>query len=213
MGELVLLVVAAAWAAVLIPPLLRSRMENRPNSSVTDFRRQLSKLQSTVPNRASGPMRGMARPLAQSPAYRHGGRAPAGTPVAVARRAGTRSHGERTLTQAPVRRSADPTGAQRRPARAKPARQAHVAHHRVSPAEQLRRRRSNVLFMLVVAAGATLFLAATTKSSATLYLFAIAFLALCGYLYLLSQARQRDSSSWPTDWMHSERPVARRAYH
>jgi hypothetical protein len=209
MGELVLLVVAAAWAAVLIPPLLRSRMENRPNSSVTDFRRQLSKLQGTVPNRASGPMRGMARPLAQSPAYRHGGRAPAGTPVALARKAGTRSHGERTLTQAPVRRSADASSAQRRP---KQARQAHVARHRVSPAEQLRRRRANVLFMLVVAAGATLFLAATTKSSAMLYLFAMAFLALCGYLYLLSQARQRDTSSWPTDWMHAERPVARRAY-
>ena len=214
MGELVLLVVAAAWAAVLIPPLLRSRMENRPNSSVTDFRRQLSKLQSTVPNRASGPMRGMARPLAQSPAYRNGGRGPAGTPVAVARKAGTRSHGERTLTPTPVRRSsADATGQQRRPARAKHARQAHVARHRVSPAEQLRRRRANVLFMLVVASVATLFLAATTKSSATLYLFAISFLALCGYLYLLSQARQRESSSWPTDWMQTERPVARRAYH
>ena len=68
MGELVLLVVAAAWAAVLIPPLLRSRMENRPNSSVTDFRRQLNKLQSTVPNRASGSMRAIGRPLAQAPA-------------------------------------------------------------------------------------------------------------------------------------------------
>ena len=30
MGQLVLLVVAAAWAAVLVPPLLRSRIENRP---------------------------------------------------------------------------------------------------------------------------------------------------------------------------------------
>ncbi len=70
MGELVLLVVAAAWAAVLIPPLLRSRIENRPNSSVTDFRRQLNRLQSTVPSRASGSMRGMARPLAPSPLQR-----------------------------------------------------------------------------------------------------------------------------------------------
>ena len=70
MGELVLLVVAAAWAAVLIPPLLRSRIENRPNSSVTDFRRQLNKLQSAVPDRANSPMRGMARPLAQSPNQR-----------------------------------------------------------------------------------------------------------------------------------------------
>src|SRR5690606_12562682 len=93
MGELVLLVVAAAWAAVLVPPLLRSRMENRPNSSVTDFRRQLNKLQSTVPGRATSGVR-MARPLAQSPRYRQQGRVAAPAP----RRAGTRSHGDRTAT-------------------------------------------------------------------------------------------------------------------
>lgn len=217
MGELVLLVVAAAWAAVLIPPLLRSRMENRPNSSVTDFRRQLSKLQSTVPSRAAGPMRGMARPLAQSPAYRQG-RVPVAAPV---RRAGTRSHGdrtdryERTLTVAPGSRShRDATGGHRRP-RPQQARGAYreaTARHRVSPAEQVRRRRSNVLFILVASTAATLFLAATTKAPAMLYLFAIAFLALCGYVYLLTQIRQRESSAWPSDWMHAERPVTRRAY-
>jgi len=212
MGELVLLVVAAAWAAVLIPPLLRSRMENRPNSSVTDFRRQLNKLQSTVPNRATAPMRGMARPLAQSPLYRP---AAAGRPGAQGgtRRQGTRQHGDRTATiqrEAPPRRShADATGGQRRPQQH---RQAHVARHEVSAAEQVRRRRSNVLFLLVASAGATLFLAATTKSPVMLYLFAMAFLALCGYVYLLAQARQRESSSWPTDWMHHEHPGMRRSY-
>ena len=56
--------------------------------------------------------------------------------------------------------------------------------------------------MLVLAAGATLFLAATTQEPAMLYLFALAFLALCGYAYLLSQVRQRETSSWPNDWMH-----------
>lgn len=208
MGELVLLVVAAAWAAVLIPPLLRSRMENRPNSSVTDFRRQLNKLQSTVPGRASGNVR-MARPLAQSPRYRQSTRVAA---PAAQRRAGTRSHGDRTgAIAAPRRTHGDPTGElrQRRPQQH---RQAHVARHHISPADQLRRRRSNVLFMLLVAAGATLFLAATTKATAMLYLFAIAFLALCGYVYLLAQARQRDTSAWPQDWMQHERPVTRRAY-
>ena len=35
-----------------------------------------------------------------------------------------------------------------------------------------------------------------------LCLFAASFLALCAYLYLLSQARQRDTSAWPSDWMH-----------
>ena len=66
MAQLVLLVVAAAWAAVLIPPMLRSRVDNRPNSSVTDFRRQLSTLQSTSTPR----MRTIGRPLASSPLHR-----------------------------------------------------------------------------------------------------------------------------------------------
>ena len=69
MGQLVLLVVAAAWAAVLVPPLLRSRIENRPNSSVSDFRDQLSSLQRAMPSRGVA-MRSMARPLAQSPLSR-----------------------------------------------------------------------------------------------------------------------------------------------
>jgi hypothetical protein len=206
MGELVLLVVAAAWAAVLIPPLLRSRIENRPNSSVTDFRRQLNRLQSTVPNRASGPMRGgMARPLAQSPLHRPAAAGRPGMQSAQLRRGGTRTHGGRTATAAPVRDAAprrrshgDPTGGQPRPQQT---RLAQVAGPTTSSSDQVRRRRSNVLFMLVLAAGSTLFLAATTKETAMLYVFAVAFLGLCGYMYMLAQARQRESGSWPNDWM------------
>lgn len=204
MEELVLLVVAAAWAAVLVPPLLRSRIENRPNSSVTDFRRQLNKLQSTVPSRASGGMRGMARPLAQSPLQRPaaGGR-PGMQPATLKRTAG-RSHGARVAVApqpAPRRRThGDPTGGQPRPD-ANNHRQVHVSRHRTSSAELARRRRTNVLALLVVATGATLFLAATTKETVVLYIFAVAFLVLCGYVYLLSQARQRESANWPSDWM------------
>ena len=65
MGQLLLLVVAAAWAAVLLPPLLRSRVENRPNSSVSDFRNQLSRLQRAMPTRGVA-VRTMGRPLAPS---------------------------------------------------------------------------------------------------------------------------------------------------
>jgi hypothetical protein len=220
MGELVLLVVAAAWAAVLIPPLLRSRIENRPNSSVTDFRRKLNRLQSTVPSRASGPMRGMARPLAQSPLQRPAAAGRPGVqPVQLRRGAGSRTHGGRTAAPvlaphpevaAPRRRThGDPTGGQARPGQMPrhrhngPAhRQAHVARHAMSSNDMVQRRRSNMLFMLVVSAGSTLFLAYTTKEPVMLYLFAASFLALCGYLYLLSQARQRESASWPSDWMH-----------
>ena len=169
MGELVLLVVAAAWAAVLIPPLLRSRIENRPNSSVTDFRRQLNKLQSTVPSRASGSMRGMARPLAPSPLQRPAAGGRPGVRSAEMRRGGSRHHGGRAAqaaTIAPVREAAprrrshgDPTGGQPRSQRQSAHRQAHVARHAVSSNEMLRRRRSNMLFTLVVATAGTLFLA------------------------------------------------------
>jgi hypothetical protein len=205
MGELVLMVVAAAWAAVLIPPLLRNRIENRPNSSVTDFRRQLNKLQSTVPSRAAGPMRGYARPLAPSPLQRPAASGRPGSQAAqLVRGAGGRTHGSRSVAAAPVREAprrrshGDPTGGQPRPQH----RQAHVARQAGQSSELVRRRRSNVLFLLVLATGATLFLAATTQEPAMLYLFALAFLALCGYAYLLAQVRQRESQSWPTDWMH-----------
>ena len=70
MTNIVLLAVAAAWGAVLLPPLLRSRSDNRPGSSVSDFNRQLSSLQRSVPTRGMAPMRSMSRPLAQSPLSR-----------------------------------------------------------------------------------------------------------------------------------------------
>lgn len=207
MGELVLLVIAAAWAAVLIPPLLRNRIENRPNSSVTDFRRQLNKLQSTVPSRAGAPMRGMARPLAQSPLQRPAATGRPGVQSAQLRRgAGGRTHGARqggtavreVQQQAPRRRQhGDPTGGHRRPQRDELRRDQRPT----GSGDVVRRRRTNVMFMLVAAVAATLFLAATTQETIMLYVFAIAFLALCSYAYLLSQARQRETSQWPQDWM------------
>lgn len=78
MSKIVLLVVGAAWAAVLIPPLVRGRSENRPHSSVVDFRRQLSNLQRSTPQRQVSPLR-VARPLAPSPARPMASRRPAPT--------------------------------------------------------------------------------------------------------------------------------------
>src|SRR3954451_16705903 len=134
MGKIVLLAVAAAWAAVLIPPLIRSRVENRPNSPVTDFRRQLSTLQRAVPTRGMAPMRSIGRPLAQSPLTRP---VAAGRPSQLTRGAtpqATRGH----LQVATLDRAAAPSR----------------AHHadsvrRPSQREVMRRRRANVLFLLV----------------------------------------------------------------
>lgn len=211
MAQLVLLVVAAAWAAVLIPPMLRSRVENRPNSSVTDFRRQLNKLQSSAtPPRGS--MRAMGRPLAQSPLQRPAatGR-PSGPSHPHHRQASVRSStatATRDERRAPngarMRTHGDPTGGHERPHR-----QAHVDRHRqparppIDPRVAAKRRRANVLFVLVVSTACTLFLAATTSSTVMLYVFALAFLALCGYVYLLAQLRQKEASGWDDRWIET----------
>jgi hypothetical protein len=244
MAQLILLVVAAAWLAVLIPPMLRSRVENRPNSSVTDFRRQLTKLQATAtPPRGS--VRTMGRPLAQSPLSRPAAAGRPGQPTLrsgvtrqptkaeLAARGNTttmpsrsvdptgdgprfRSHGDPTGGQRrprPVRdeprrdeprrddqrfidddretsrRShGDPTGGQRRPV---------AAGHR-NPSKQ---RRSNILFVLVITTACTLFLAATTGSTVMLYGFVLAFLGLCGYVYLLAQSQQREVGPAYDNWL------------
>ena len=205
MAQLVLLVVAAAWAAVLIPPMLRSRVENRPNSSVTDFRRQLSTLQST----SSPRMRTIGRPLAQSPLQR---------PAAAGRPGYHAHHHQASLhraTTAPARSGGrhpdhragrfrthgDPTGGHERPHR-RMQMERHDAHpqRRVDPRTDARRRRMNVLFLLVISTACTLFLAATTSSTVMLYVFALSFLALCGYVYLLAQLRQREAAGWNDGW-------------
>lgn len=53
---LFLIVLAAVWAAVLVPPVLRSRREGRPGSSVTSFRAQLSTLERATPGSSLRPV-------------------------------------------------------------------------------------------------------------------------------------------------------------
>jgi hypothetical protein len=190
--NIVLLAVAAAWAAVLIPPLLRSRMENRPNSSVTDFRRQLSTLQRSVPTRNMGSMRSIGRPLAPSGF---------GRPTSM----GRPGQAQRSAA-APAERydRAVMQGAtlQRRDVRSV----RHGRGLRVSERELTRRRRANVLFVLAATVVLTAFLAATTQARPMVYLFALAFVSLCGYCYKLVQLRQleldRQAYADAASWFH-----------
>lgn len=190
MQPVVLLAVAAVWAAVIIPPLLRSRVENRPNSSVTDFRRQLSTLQRAVPTRSMVPMRGMARPLAQAPQRRQ---AHYGHPGQMHLSSGLPQPGARQHQQA------SPAG---QPGHAGH-RQLHL--HRVSRRELVRRRRANVLFVLVATVALTGFLAATTHNSPMTYIFALSFVSLCGYCYRLVQIRslEIDRTYGEQGWFHA----------
>lgn len=55
---LVLVILAAIWAAVLLPPYLQNRRETRPGDSIATFRTQLLVLERTTPGgRSSGPSR------------------------------------------------------------------------------------------------------------------------------------------------------------
>jgi hypothetical protein len=194
MGQLVLLVVAAAWAAVLVPPLLRSRIENRPNSSVSDFRNQLSSLQRAVPARGHT-MRSMARPLAPSPLSRP---AAPGRPVMP-----TRAHNgsQVRLTGATDRRRRpDPVRAYE-PTRSR-AHAERAARRPIPNREVVKRRRANVLFVLTLTAACSIFLAVTTKTQAMVWVAVIALAALLGYVCLLGQLRQREVAA-------ARRPVRR----
>jgi len=199
MQSVILLAVLGVWVAVIVPPLMRNRTENRPNSSVSDFRRQLSTLQRTVPTRSMGPMRGMARPLTQAPHHQR-------TQVAHQRQGAMQSAGF-PRPQAGYQGQHNQHGEVRRPAAADRSHQAHRQAHlqRVSAKEMQRRRRANVLFVIVVATGITGFLAATTKTDAMVYSFAISFVSLCGYCYKLVQLRnmEMDRNWQDSNWFNA----------
>ena len=59
---MVLLLLAVIWAAVLIPPMLRARADNRPAGSIVDFRRGLHVLARTGPGSGPSRMMGVDRP-------------------------------------------------------------------------------------------------------------------------------------------------------
>jgi hypothetical protein len=59
---LIVVILAVAWVVVLVPPLLRSRSDGRPSTSIGSFRQQLATLSRTGP-----PRRGV-RPAGYQPA-------------------------------------------------------------------------------------------------------------------------------------------------
>jgi hypothetical protein len=179
-SKLVLLLVGAAWAGVLLPPLLRSRMDSRPGSSVTSFRRQLTTLQRSTPG-GMAPMRQMARPLAGAP--RPGMQQRPGAPRSHA--LGYAQPQRRTAVAEMHRPDLRAPMQQRRPAQ-----RSHTMAAPVGARSDVRQRRQNILMMLVLSSAATGFLAAVTTASAVKYAFALSVCMLVGYVYLLTQVRR-----------------------
>ncbi len=169
MSKLILIIVGAAWLAVLLPPMVRAKLHGSPSNSVSNFRRQLNSLESSGGRSQQGQLRNMARPLAPSQQYR--------------------SVAQRTSRPQPSRQQqgalSNLTGALIRPEGGR--------HHRapalLTPQAMVRQRRQNLVVGLAVVTGISLFLAFTTGSSAFIYLFTVSLLALCGYCYVLVQLR------------------------
>ncbi|MDQ1422825.1 MAG: hypothetical protein QOD72_323 [Acidimicrobiaceae bacterium] len=80
MTPLILLLIGVMWAVVLLPPLLRSRSDGRPSTSIVGFQRQLSSLQRTRPGAAHAPY-ALNRPMV-------GARRPVGAVTRPTTRAG-----------------------------------------------------------------------------------------------------------------------------
>jgi|688.fasta_scaffold769207_2 hypothetical protein len=65
MSTVILMLVGAAWLAVLLPPMIKTRLHGSPGNSMNSFRRQMSSLQS--PRGRSSDLRSLSRPLAPAP--------------------------------------------------------------------------------------------------------------------------------------------------
>jgi Flp pilus assembly protein TadB len=164
MSKLILIIVGAAWLAVLLPPMVRAKLHGSPSNSVSNFRRQLNSLESSGGRSQQGQLRNMARPLAPSQQYR-----------SAAQRTSRPQQGALSnITGALIR----PEG---------------IRHHRapamLTPQAMVRQRRQNLVVGLAVATAISLVLAFTTGSSAFVYLFTVSLLALVGYCYVLVQLR------------------------
>ena len=88
---MVLLVLAAIWAAVLVPPYLQKRRATHPSSSVVDFHQQLAVLQRTGRALHAGPLHDGYAPRAAMadlarPAVAHRSVRPGGRPDVIRRR-------------------------------------------------------------------------------------------------------------------------------
>ncbi len=190
MSKLILLVVAAAWAGVLLPPLLRSRLDSRPGTSISSFRRQLSSLQRTSPG--GMPMRSMARPLAGP--TRHGYAPGYGAPQQL----------RRSSTVVSIDRSAGydrgygydrSVPLERRSARVQP-----VATRNRALVKQ---RRQNVLMILVMSSVAFGFLSFVTTAQFARYGLVLSVCLLGGYVYALVQMRRTELDRSREYWPHA----------
>jgi len=198
MQKVFLLILVAAWVVVLVPPLLRSRGENRPTSSVDHFRRNLAVLQQSAPPRIN-PLQSMGRPLTN-------GRQ--GLSDAYARAALKRNPTDPRLRRSdvPLARRNMPNGAPvaTGEAMANPTQMRRHSEDATAPLERrgqqasrpttrqqvMRRRREKMVRLLFVLSVGTGSLALLAKSPPLIYACALSIVALFFYCAKLIRLRR-----------------------
>lgn len=196
MQKVIFLILGAAWLVVLVPPLLRSRGENRPTSSVDHFRRNLAVLQQSAPPRIN-PLQSMGRPLANgrqglSNAYSRA--ALKRTPTDPRLRRSDVPLARRNMTSAPV--AVGQYAYQGQPGRHADDATAPLERRGQQPArptsrhQLMRRRREQTVRTLFVLSVGTGVLALLAKSPALIYICALSILALFFYCAKLLRLRR-----------------------
>jgi hypothetical protein len=170
---LVVVILAAMWVLVLVPPLLRSRSEGRPSTSVGSFRQQLATLSRTGPDPRA------ARALQRSAMH-----PPTGRQVADVRPLrGPVSPYYDDYDGHPQTRGYVAARPIARPARGYAVRSGRA---------EVRRRRQNVLFALLAAAAVTALGGFGLGISGLIAVHLLVDALLVFYVYLLVQLRRAE---------------------
>jgi hypothetical protein len=181
MKPIVLLILVLVWGVALIPPLLRSRSDLRPGSSVASFRRTLSDM-SRIPGRPERPQYGghVANPASPVRAFR----ASPGQPTGVARSAQRVTPGGYSAY----------TSAGYTPG---------LARARANRAAMIRRRQ-NVLFTLVTAVvvSGIVGFALSVAIARTAFFICLVFLAV--YIWMLATLRRNEELRSAQRYVYSD---------
>jgi len=174
MSKLILLIVGAAWLAVLLPPLIRARLNSSPLTSVNQFQKKNSSLRNL--GSANSHMRGMSRELTPNRQNRPGSGYPQSRQgMQSPRRSGGANH------------FSNLTGPILRPQGTK-SHQTQNGDYYVRQMK-LQRQRQNVIG-LASSTAISLFLALSTGVMAFVWAFTLSLIGLCFYCYILVENRK-----------------------
>jgi hypothetical protein len=187
---LIVVILAVAWIVVLVPPLLRSRSDGRPSTSIGSFRQQLATLSRTGPDR-----RGVVRPLNQPMGVPRGPTRRPGAPGAPGRLAAVPQYEDGYDDPRGYPYGYDnrpPYGARPRRMSAPAGRTVPVGYSLRSGRADVRRRRLNVLVGLLAVAATTAIGGFALGISALVAVNLLVDAILVFYVFLLVQLRRAE---------------------